>query len=73
MRYTVQGLPGAIHLADQKRQKILEEKGPRRIHPSRQDRAGTFGRGERYFLRILLNHVTGAKSFEDLRTFDGVT
>jgi len=28
--------------------------------------------GERYYLRILLNHVTGATSFEDLRTFDGV-
>ena len=27
---------------------------------------------ERYYLRILLNHVTGATSFEDLRTVDGV-
>ena len=28
---------------------------------------------ERYFLRILLLHVCGAKSFEDLRTIDGIT
>jgi hypothetical protein len=28
--------------------------------------------GERYFLRVLLNHVPGSKSFEDLKTVDGV-
>ncbi|XP_035540203.1 uncharacterized protein LOC109004666 [Juglans regia] len=28
--------------------------------------------GERYYLRILLNHVRGPLSFEDLRTVDGV-
>ena len=28
--------------------------------------------GERYFLRVLLNHVPGKTSFEDLRTVDGV-
>ena len=28
--------------------------------------------GERYFLRVLLNHVPGSTSFEDLRTVDGV-
>lgn len=28
--------------------------------------------GERYYLRVLLNHVTGATSFENLRTADGV-
>ncbi|KAL6893835.1 hypothetical protein ACP4OV_007933 [Aristida adscensionis] len=28
--------------------------------------------GERYYLRVILNHVTGATSFEDLRTVDGV-
>ncbi len=27
--------------------------------------------GERYFLRLLLLHVTGAKSFVDMRTVDG--
>ncbi|XP_074603972.1 uncharacterized protein LOC141857378 [Brevipalpus obovatus] len=27
---------------------------------------------ERYFIRVLLLHVTGAKSFEDLRTHDGI-
>ncbi|WVZ64734.1 hypothetical protein U9M48_014211 [Paspalum notatum var. saurae] len=27
--------------------------------------------GERYFLRVLLNHVAGATSYEDLRTVDG--
>ncbi len=29
-------------------------------------------KGERYFLRVLLNHVPGSKSFEDLKTMDGV-
>ena len=28
--------------------------------------------GERFFLRVLLNHVSGSKSFEDLKTVDGV-
>jgi len=28
--------------------------------------------GERYYLRILLNHVAGATSYEDLRTVHGV-
>uniref|UniRef100_K3Y1Y3 ATP-dependent DNA helicase n=1 Tax=Setaria italica TaxID=4555 RepID=K3Y1Y3_SETIT len=28
--------------------------------------------GERYFLRVLLNHVAGATSYKDLRTVDGV-
>ncbi|KAL6888323.1 hypothetical protein ACP4OV_009349 [Aristida adscensionis] len=29
-------------------------------------------KGERYYLRVLLNHVTGATSFEDLRMVNGV-
>ena len=29
--------------------------------------------GDRFFLRVLLLHVRGAKSFEDLRTVDGIT
>ncbi|AQK76511.1 hypothetical protein ZEAMMB73_Zm00001d018583 [Zea mays] len=29
--------------------------------------------GERYYLRVLLNHVTGAASYVDLSTVDGVT
>ena len=29
-------------------------------------------KGERYYLRVLLNHVTGKTSFEDLLTVDGV-
>ncbi|XP_022870707.1 uncharacterized protein LOC111389951 [Olea europaea var. sylvestris] len=28
--------------------------------------------GERYFLRVLLNHIKGSKSFEDLRTVNDV-
>src|SRR6266542_3677415 len=28
--------------------------------------------GERYFLRVLLNHIAGSTSFEDLKTVDGV-
>jgi hypothetical protein len=31
------------------------------------------GEGEKYFLRVLLNHVRGATSYEDLRTVAGVT
>ena len=30
-------------------------------------------KGDRYFLRVLLNHVRGATSYEDLRTVAGVT
>ncbi|ONM53446.1 hypothetical protein ZEAMMB73_Zm00001d019636 [Zea mays] len=33
----------------------------------------TWQSGERYYLRVLLNHVTGAASYVDLRTVDGVT
>jgi len=29
-------------------------------------------KGERYFLRVLLNHVRGATSFENLRTVAGI-
>jgi hypothetical protein len=29
--------------------------------------------GERFYLRLLLNHVTGATSYADLRTVDGDT
>lgn len=29
--------------------------------------------GERYYLRVLLNHVHGASSYENQRTFCGVT
>jgi hypothetical protein len=28
--------------------------------------------GERYFLRVLLNHVAGSTSFQDLKIVDGV-
>lgn len=30
------------------------------------------GAGEKYYLRLLLTHVTGARSYEDVRTADGV-
>jgi hypothetical protein len=30
------------------------------------------GAGERYFLRLLLNHVAGCQSYQDVRTVDGV-
>ena len=47
----------------------------------RKQKSGQIGRivyanpaeGERYFLRVLLNHVRGATSYEDLRTMAGVT
>ncbi|PWZ25627.1 hypothetical protein Zm00014a_023507 [Zea mays] len=47
----------------------------------KQDTGGQVGRivsahpaeGESYYLRVLLNHVTGATSYVDLRTVDGVT
>ncbi|KAL0038603.1 hypothetical protein WJX77_012486 [Trebouxia sp. C0004] len=29
--------------------------------------------GERFYLRLLLNHVAGATSFEDMRMYDGTT
>jgi hypothetical protein len=29
-------------------------------------------KGERYFLRVLLNHVAGSQSFKDLKTVHGV-
>ncbi|XP_022870579.1 uncharacterized protein LOC111389835, partial [Olea europaea var. sylvestris] len=29
--------------------------------------------GERYFYRVLLNHIRGPTSFQDLRTLNGVT
>ncbi|KAL6873859.1 hypothetical protein ACP4OV_013941 [Aristida adscensionis] len=53
----------------------------RKVWQIRQRRGQQIGRivyahpaeGERYFLRVLLNHVRGATSYEDLRTVDGVT
>jgi hypothetical protein len=47
----------------------------------RKNKTGQIGRivyahpaeGERYFLRVLLNHVRGSTSYEDLRTVDGIT
>jgi hypothetical protein len=47
----------------------------------RKNRAGQIGRivyahpaeGERYFLRVLLNHVRGSTSYEDLRIVDDIT
>ena len=30
------------------------------------------GEGERYYLRVLLNHVSGATSLESLKTYDGI-
>jgi ATP-dependent DNA helicase PIF1 len=47
----------------------------------KQDTCGLVGRivpahsaeGERYYLHVLLNHVTGTASYVDLRTVDGVT
>jgi hypothetical protein len=33
--------------------------------------AANLAEGERYYLRVLLNHVVDATSFESLRTVDG--
>jgi hypothetical protein len=53
----------------------------RKVWQGRKQASGQIGRivyanpaeGERYFLRVLLNHVRGPTSFEDLRTVAGVT
>jgi len=53
----------------------------RKVWQRRKTRLGQIGRivyahpaeGERYFLRVLLNHVRGATSYEDLRTVNGIT
>jgi len=53
----------------------------RKVWQRRKKQLGQIGRvvyahpaeGERYFLRVLLNHVRGATSFEDLRTVSGIT
>uniref|UniRef100_A0A8I6XC41 ATP-dependent DNA helicase n=1 Tax=Hordeum vulgare subsp. vulgare TaxID=112509 RepID=A0A8I6XC41_HORVV len=50
--------------------KVLEAEA--KATPSRSNRVSTSSRGGRYFLRVLLNHVPGKTSFEDLRTVDGV-
>jgi hypothetical protein len=52
----------------------------RKVWQIRKQASGQIGRivyanpseGERYFLRVLLNHVRGATSYEDLRTVAGV-
>ena len=56
----------------------LKEK---KVWQIRKQKSGQIGRiiyanpaeGERYFLRVLLNHVRGATSYKDLRTVAGVT
>jgi hypothetical protein len=53
----------------------------RKVWQIRKQVSGQIGRvvyansseGEKYFLRVLLNHVRGATSYEDLRTVAGVT
>jgi hypothetical protein len=53
----------------------------RKVWQGRKQASGQIGRivyanpaeGKRYFLRVLLNHVRGATSYEDLRTVVGVT
>ncbi|XP_002449443.2 uncharacterized protein LOC8071841 [Sorghum bicolor] len=53
----------------------------RKVWQGRKQSSGQIGQivyanpaeGERYFLRVLLNHVRGATSYEDLRTVAGVT
>ena len=53
----------------------------RKVWQRRKKQLGQIGRvvyahpaeGERYFLRVLLNHVRGATSFEHLRTVSGIT
>jgi len=53
----------------------------KKVWQIRKQKSGQMGRmvyanpaeGERYFLRVLLNHVRGATSYEDLRTVAGVT
>ena len=51
----------------------------RKTQPEAGDIPRTIGRinnvppvqGERFYLRLLLNHSTGARNFEDLKIFDG--
>uniref|UniRef100_A0A0E0RC29 Helitron helicase-like domain-containing protein n=1 Tax=Oryza rufipogon TaxID=4529 RepID=A0A0E0RC29_ORYRU len=60
------------HFVWQKGEKIWTRRKTKKIQIGRLVAAHP-SEGERYFLRVLLNHVRGAKSPEDLRSFDGVT
>ena len=52
----------------------------RKIQPGNGDMPRTIGRinnvspvqGERFYLRLLLNHITGVKSFEDLKMYEDI-
>jgi hypothetical protein len=59
------------HYTWQKKGKFWQERKRKRTFQVGRIVAAHPAEGERYYLRVLLNHVPGAKSFEDLKTVDG--
>jgi hypothetical protein len=59
------------HYTWQKSEKIWQERKRKSIFQVGRIVAAHPAEGERYYLRVLLNHVQGTTSFEDLRTVDG--
>jgi len=60
------------HFSWNKSKKFWKPRNVKRIQIGRLVYAN-HAKGERYYLRIMLNHVRGATSYENLRTWRGVT